>query len=235
MNLAIMQPYFMPYLGYFALIKQSDTFILFDTPQFIRHGWIERNRMLALNGEPFYIKAPLLKHSRDTLIQNIKIDKAQNWEDKIFAQLNHYKKRTRYYNRVIDLLQEIFNVPFDNIVELNCRALQVISEYLEIGTPISVWSKMNLEIEAVHAPDEWALNICKALNAEVYYNLPGGKTFFDKTKYDREGIDLKFLDIIPKPYKQFDEEFIPFLSILDAMMFCDVNQINELLNSINVK
>src|SRR5690606_18119579 len=119
MRLAIMQPYFLPYIGYFSLIKHTDQFILFDTPQFIRHGWIERNRVLKANGEPLYIKVPLNKHSRETNINDIKIDNSQNWKEKILAQLVTYRKRAPNYWKVVALLREIFALETDSIVNLN--------------------------------------------------------------------------------------------------------------------
>ena len=232
MKAAIMQPYFMPYLGYFALIDQADIFILFDTPQFIRHGWIERNRVLKTNGKTFYIKVPLVKHHQKTRINEIKIDNAINWKDKIFAQLTHYKKKAPYYQDVIILLEDIFKLETDSIVELNYTTLIKICNYLDIKTPIKIWSEMNIEIEDVNGPDEWALNICKVLGASVYYNPIGGKTFFDNQKYYKSSIDIKFLNIKPITYKQFDNDFQPFLSILDVLMFCSKKQVLQMLNQV---
>lgn len=94
MKLGIMQPYFFPYLGYFSLIKHTDRFILFDTVQFIRHGWIERNRILKPNEGWQYIQVPLIKDKgRDTVIKDVKIRNTENWQQKIIAQLQHYKKK----------------------------------------------------------------------------------------------------------------------------------------------
>ncbi len=94
MKVAIMQPYFMPYIGYISLIKHSDVFILFDPVQFIRHGWIERNRILKQNEGWLYIQVPLLKSGRDTLIQDCLIDNSKDWKNKILSQLQIYKKKS---------------------------------------------------------------------------------------------------------------------------------------------
>lgn len=234
MKVAIMQPYFMPYLGYFALIKHVEKFILFDTSQFIRHSWIERNRVLKLDNEPMYIKVPLVKHKRETLIKNIRINNDLQWKNKIFAQLLHYKKKAPYYNVVIELLDDIFEEEFNDITRLNYVILNKIANYLGIITPIMIWSEMNLEINKVRNADEWALNICKAIGANEYYNAIGGKSFFDVLKYQNTGIDLKFLEIMPTPYKQFDTQFVPFLSILDVLMFCNVKEVIDLLNDVEM-
>jgi WbqC-like protein len=234
MTLGIMQPYFMPYLGYFALIKRVDQFILFDTPQFIRHGWIERNKVLKLNGETLYIKVPLKKHARDTPINKVVINNDENWKNKILAQLVPYKKRAPYYKEVIGLLEEIFENKTNSIVILNFIALQKICNYLDIITPIKIWSKMDVKIEGVNEPDEWALNICKAMGANGYYNPPGGKDFFDSNKYNKAGIDLKFLELNQVSYNQFEHDFVPYLSIIDVLMFNDIESVNQMLDQYKI-
>ncbi|RSK40520.1 WbqC family protein [Mangrovimonas spongiae] len=231
MKLGIMQPYFMPYLGYLALINHVDQFILFDTPQYIRHGWIERNRVLKLNGTPLYIKVPLLKHHQNTPICSIGINNSIDWKQKILAQLVHYKKKAPYYNNVIGLLETVFENEYTSIVDLNYKSLLTLCNYLDIKTPMSIWSEMNLDIEPVTAPDEWALHISKALKATSYFNPPGGRSFFDNEKYTKAGIDLKFLEISVEPYKQFENDFTPYLSIIDVLMFNKKEKAKDMINS----
>ena len=230
MTLGIMQPYFFPYLGYFQLINAVDKFILFDTSQFIRHGWIERNQILNQNGHPIYFKIPLKKHSRNTLIKDIIILNSEKWKEKILAQLVSYKKKAPNYWKVISLLKNIFEFESDNLVEINYNSLRLTCNYLNINTPISVWSQHNKKIEEVNSPDEWALNICKTLGASKYYNPIGGISFFNRTKYKKTGIELKFIRMNDDiSYKQFSNEFIPNLSIIDVMMFNSAETINKLL------
>lgn len=234
MKVAIMQPYFMPYLGYLALINYVDDFILFDTPQFIRHGWIERNKLLKLDGGTMYVKVPLVKHTRDTKIKYVCINNELKWQTKIISQLDHYKKNAPYYKSVIALLHEIFDEEYSSIVRLNMKSLQVLCNYIGITTPISIWSEKQVAIDEVKAPDEWALNICKALKYDAYVNLPGGRSFFDAQKYEKEGICLSFLELEPIQYKQFSNAFVPFLSIIDVLMFNDVCQVKKMLKNFNL-
>jgi len=228
-----MQPYFFPYIGYFSLINQVDHFILFDTPQFIRHGWIDRNKILKPNGESLYIKVPLVKHSRGTAIKDVTIKNEQLWKDKIFAQLKPYKKQTPNYNETIEVTRTALEIETDSLVELNYHSLKTMCKYLNIDTPISIWSKMDVKITKPNAPDEWARNICLALNAESYINPIGGIDFFDKNKYIKNNIDIKFLKSIPIPYKQYSNTFTPHLSILDVIMFNSYNSTKKLLDSFN--
>src|ERR1700761_8598999 len=104
MKLAIMQPYFFPYLGYFQLIHHADRFILFDDVQYIRHGWINRNRILKPAEGHQFIIAPLADHGRDALIKEVYVKDGYDWKEKILRQVEHYKKRAPYYNDVAGLL-----------------------------------------------------------------------------------------------------------------------------------
>ncbi len=233
MKLGIMQPYFFPYLGYFSLIKNSNEFILFDVVQFIRHGWIERNRILKQNEGWQYIAVPLEKHEQTTVIKDIKIKNSENWKEKLLAQLMHYKKKSPFYNETIEVIKEGISIDTDNITKLNYSALNAVCRYLNVDFKCKIFSEMNLEIEPVKAPDEWALNICKALgNVSEYINPEGGIEFFDRQKYKDANIEIKFLKHNLPFYSQRRgaENFENGLSIIDVMMFNPPEKIKEMLD-----
>lgn len=233
MKIGIMQPYFFPYIGYVSLIKNTDEFILFDVVQFIRHGWIERNRVLKQGEGWQYITVPLEKHEMKTLIKDIKIKNSENWRDKILAQLTHYKKKAPFYRQTIDVIKIGLDVDTDSITNLNYSILSAVCNYLQIPFNCHIFSEMKLDIDEVNAPDEWALNICKALgNIDEYWNPPGGIEFFDRTKYEKAGIKLVFQKPNLKFYSQRrgPENFEVGLSIIDVMMFNSPETIREMLD-----
>jgi hypothetical protein len=235
MKLGIMQPYFFPYLGYFSLIKHTDRFILFDPVQFIRHGWIERNRILKPGEGWQYIQVPLVKFARETNIVDVKINNAENWKNKIVAQLQHYKKLAPYYRNVMELLDNVLADDYDDIVSFNKKSLEAVCKFLGFERNMEVYSKMNLQIEPVNAPDEWALNICKAIpGADEYINPPGGQSFFDKSKYDKNNIKLEFLEINLHEYSQKRLDFESGLSVIDVMMFNSPEEINTMLDDYKI-
>jgi len=225
-----MQPYFLPYLGYFSLIKHTDRFVLLDEVQFIRHGWIERNRILKQGEGWLYIKVPLLKHAQTAKIRDIKIDNSKNWQKVILDQLVTYKRIAPHYSAVVQVLNKLFERQFGSIVDLNKGALRAICSYLQINKPIEVISEMKLDIIQPTAPDEWALNIAKALAANEYWNPPGGQAFFDKAKYDKAGVELKFQAIKLAEYDQKRPEFESGLSIVDVLMFNSPEEVNIMLD-----
>jgi len=232
-KLSIMQPYFLPYIGYWQLIKHTDKFIMLDTVQFIRHGWIERNRILNPNEGWQYISVPLKKHCQNTKILDIKVNNSVNWQNKIFAQLEHYKKKCSYYYQTIEILKYCFREKTDSITKINYNILKTICEYLNIVFNCSIFSEMSIDIEPVNAPDEWALNICKKLNYTEYWNSPGGKEFFDVSKYQNAGINIFFQKPILKNYAQYidSDNFESGLSIVDVLMFNSIADINIMLDN----
>jgi hypothetical protein len=231
MKVAIMQPYFLPYAGYFSLIKQSNRFILLDTVQFIRHGWIERNRILKPNQGWQYIAVPLEKHSRETLIKDIRINSEINWNETLFRQLEHYKKKAPFYNETVEIIKAAMSIQTNSVVKLNQHSLRVICDYIGVKTEIDIFSEMHLDIEKINAPDEWALNICKAMgNIDEYRNPEGGMDFFHKEKYERSQINLKFVKMNMPKYSQRRKEFEEGLSIIDMLMFNKPKAIIQMLD-----
>lgn len=229
MKLAIMQPYFLPYIGYFSLIMATDEWIVFDSVQFIRHGWIERNRILKPNEGWQYISVPLIKQPLGTLIKNTVIRVEEPWRQKIFRQLEHYHKRAPHYTKVIEFLQESFKYETNSITKLNTHLMECICSYIGIKFSAHIYSEMNLIHDEVTDPGEWALNISKAVNAKQYINPPGGVQLFDKGKFKREGIKLHFLRNNLTPYNQRRPAFEAGLSIIDTMMFCSPEEIKGLV------
>ena len=231
MRLGIMQPYFFPYIGYFSLIKHTDQYILLDKVQFIRHGWIERNRILKQSGDWSYIAVPLRKHSRDTLISDIEINDLPDWRRKIISQLEYYRGAPYYY-KTMQLVGSVLETRTSSIVELDLSALQAVCNYLGINTPINIFSKMDLQIEKPGAADEWALNICCSIEGVTeYWNPIGGKEFFNCEKYAERQIEIWFQQIYLEKYIQKKNNFEPGLSIIDVMMFNSPQKINQMLDN----
>lgn len=231
-NLSVMQPYFFPYLGYFALIKHTDFFVAFDPVQYISKGWMNRNRMLKPMEGWQYITAPIQKQHQDTLIKDVLVIPGDEWKIKIVRQLEHYKKRSPYYAPVIALLEECFGNSELSLSRLNLHYLDKVCAYLGIPFQHAMFSDMDLLLGPVEAADEWALRTTLALGANTYVNQPGGRSFFDATKYAEAGVELKFLDFSLSPYDQRRSSFEEGLSILDVLMFNSPEQVRIMLDSI---
>jgi hypothetical protein len=227
MKIAIMQPYFFPYLGYFQLIAAVDKFVIYDDVNFINRGWINRNNIL-INGKASLINVPLNGASQNKRIKDINIVSDQKWRNTLLKTIEHSYKKAPYFDEVYYILQRAINSDVSTISEFNFIGLKTVCEYLGITTSIvtssEVYSNCNLKGQ------ERILSICKKENAQNYINPCGGKELYNSEVFSKEGISLHFLKSETPPYKQFMNEFLPALSIIDIMMFCSFNDIRFQLN-----
>lgn len=234
-SVAIMQPYFFPYLGYFALIKHTDFFVVFDPVQYIRKGWINRNRVLKPGEGWQYMTAPIQAADREAQIKDILVVEGQDWKMLILRQLEHYKKKAPCYADVRRLLENCFTSDELSISRLNTAYIAQVCDYIGIEFKHAIFSEMDLMIGPVTGPDEWALRISQAMGITTYVNPPGGREFFSSEKYRDNGIDLQFLDIKLKQYSQRRSAFEPGLSIIDVLMFNTPEQVRDMLDEISIQ
>jgi WbqC-like protein len=219
MVLGIMQPYFFPYLGYFDLINRCDKWIVFDTPQYIRHGWINRNRILHPQKGWQYIIVPVKKHRRDTPINQIEIAPPASWRPRILSQLMHYKKTAPFFAETFQLVETCCTTETTSLAMLNIRILGLVTAHLGIQWRHEVFSRMQLDLDAVNAPGDWALGVCMALRAQEYINPPGGKELFDRLQFAAHGIKLTIQTPFEFTYTCPGYTFEPNLSVIDALMW----------------
>jgi len=234
MKVAIMQPYFFPYIGYFQLINAVDQFILFDDVQYIRHGWINRNRILKPAEGHQYVIMPLADHDRDDLIRDIKIKEGYDWKEKIIRQTEHYKKKSPFYNSVKKLLEECFAVSETNVAYVNGFFIKNVFKYIGIDFDIRISSMMGFDYSDVHDAGEWALRISEQSGASEYINPPGGIALFEKAKFEKSNIKLSFIHPELKEYSQRRTTFEPGLSIIDLLMFNSPEKVKEMLNDYTI-
>jgi hypothetical protein len=230
MKLGLMQPYFFPYLGYFQLMKCVDRFIFFDTPQYERRGWMNRNRIVSINEGFSYITVPVIKAPQKTPLNKILIDETQDWRRRMISQMAVYKKLAPYYKETLSFFSQIINTRFSSIAELNIASAVGVFDYLGLPLDYVVLSALNLNFEEINAPDDWALNITKALGYDEYINAPGGKAIYSSAKYADNNIRLRFINPSLAPYVQLPGRFESGMSIIDVMMFNPPERIREMLD-----
>lgn len=225
-----MQPYFFPYLGYFDLINCSDKWVVFDSAQYIRHGWVNRNRILHPKEGWQYIIAPTKKSAREEKIANIQINDTTDWKSKILGQLQHYKKTARFFQETMGLVEECLATPETNLSKLNAEILAKICAHLGIPFQYEFFSEMDLALGPVEGPGDWALRISQALGAKEYVNPPGGRDIFEPSKFEDLGIRLTIREIPPLEYTCRKYEFVPGLSIIDVLMWNTPEQVKSFLD-----
>jgi len=233
-KVAIMQPYFLPYLGYYSLIKCADKWIFNDEVQMIHKGWVERNRILKQQGGWHYIRVPLVKFPHTAAIKSIRIRNNEKWKDKILAQLKHYKHIAPYYRKVIGLLNDAFKSDFESITAQNAHLLKLTCEYIGFDFKYEILSGLDLKIGKVREPDDWSLIICKELGYTHYVNPIRGLNFYNRKKYEDNNIKLDFLKSDSYTYKQGSKESVGRLSIVDVMMFNSPDEVVTMIEKVEL-
>ena len=229
MKLAIMQPYFFPYIGYFQLINAVDEFVIYDNIEFSKKGWINRNRILV-NGKNSYITLPLTKDSDYLDVRDRYLAEIWSFEkNKTLNRIIESYRKSPNFDFVYPIIENCIMFEEYNLFKFVLNSLNLIKEYLEIRTSFLIASTIPIDHEL--KAEKKVIDICKARKANMYLNPIGGIHLYRKDNFKDEGIDLHFLKTNDIRYKQFNNDFVPFLSIIDAMMFNSKEKIQKMLNN----
>ncbi len=227
-KIAVMQPYFFPYIGYFQLINSVDKFVILDDVNFIKKGWINRNYILV-NSKPCLFTIPLVKPSQNKLINETEISFESNWKKKFLKTIETGYAKAPFFREVFDILAFLMESSEKNLSKFILLSLKTVKEYLGLKTQIieSSVTYSNSQLKG----EQRITDICRKENSSIYINLPGGTELYSKNNFLKEGIDLYFIKSDRIEYRQFENEFAPSLSMIDVMMFNSKKKINEFLNS----
>lgn len=218
---AIMQPYFLPYIGYFQLIASCDLFVVYDNIKYTKKGWINRNRMLQ-GGADVMFSLPLASAPDHLDVDQRQLASAPN-PHKWLAQLKGAYRHAPHYAATLPLLEAIAACPETNLFRFLLHAIQATCRHIGIATTIRVSSS----VPADHGlkGQERVLAICEALGARTYVNAIGGMELYARDEFKARGIDLCFIRARPLAYPQFGAPFVPWLSIVDVLMFNPVDTV----------
>jgi hypothetical protein len=229
MKLAIMQPYLFPYLGYFQLINAVDKFVIYDDIAFIKQGWINRNYIL-LNGTKHLFTIPLQNISSNTLINETRIStKPYNWQHKLLQTVTQSYKKAPFFKEVFPMIEKVISGSTGNPIAVVVReSINSVIHYLEIKTVIIPSSAIYRNDHLKNATR--VIDICQKESASVYINAPGGFDLYNKEDFSSQGLQLNFIKPVLHSYKQFQNNFISSLSIIDVLMFNNIDRVHEMLN-----
>lgn len=223
MRLGIMQPYFLPYIGYFQLIAAVDVFLVYDNIQYTKKGWINRNRFLQ-NGSDTIFSLPLKKGSDFLDVVQREISEEFNRE-KFLNQLKGAYARAPYFEETYEVLKYVVGYEDRNLFQFVNHSIATICQHIGINTKLSVSSDVSIDHE-LKSQDK-VIAICNKLGAKTYINTIGGLDLYDRKAFDGCGIDLKFIKSKTFEYKQYDNSFVPWLSIVDVLMFNPRDAVHE--------
>lgn len=219
-----MQPYFFPYIGYFQLMNAVDIYVIADDLHFEKSSFIKRNYILEQK-HSHIISLQLIGASQNKLINEIEVGNNKN---KLLQEIERAYNKAPFFHDVFPLLQAILGNGEKNLAKFLSYSIKEIAHYLDIQTKFIC--SHDIEKDNHLRFDNRIMDICKVLKADKYINAIGGKELYDKDKFQKQGIQLSFLETNFITYKEFENDFIPNLSIIDVMMFNSKDEIKELLN-----
>lgn len=226
-----MQPYFFPYIGYWQLLNVVDKYVIYDDVNFIKGGWINRNRIL-IDGKAVYFNIQMSGASPYKLINQIQINNNEINIKKNIKTIYMAYHKAPYFSEVYPIIEEILKLQTDNLSKYVIESIKLITKFLNIETEILISSsiKKNNELKG----EDKVIDICKLLKATKYYNAIGGKNLYSFDKFNKNGIELVFLKSNNICYRQFNNEFVPNLSIIDVMMFNSKEKIKTFLDEYTI-
>lgn len=249
MKLAVMQPYFFPYLGYFQGICAVDRYILYDNLAYIKEGWINRNRYLVTHGTPMYFIAPIKGKSSFAKIKDVELVEERSWRQKMLKSIAVNYKRRPFFGDIYPVVEQVVNADVALLTDLCSLSIRTICNYLDITTEMANGTAKFLELEVkLSAPEAdlqqlfpsirlntlerkvmRAIAICHQEGASVFINAIGGRSLYDKEEFKNNNIDLFFIYTCPYAYPQSTSAFYPDLSIIDVLMNCGKEGTRQLL------
>lgn len=216
MKIAIMQPYFFPYIGYFQLLNYVDKFIIYDDVNYINKGWINRNKIIVSN-QINYINVPLKKASQNKKINEIVISYDHDWVKKILTTIKMNYSKSKNFNTIFLIIENLLKKKYSTISDLNFHIINSLVKYLDIKTKIvkssSIYQNQNLKGQ------DRILDICKKENASIYVNPIGGVHLYEKEKFSNNGIEIQFLKT--KEFSKYSSKNQINLSIIDMLFNLD--------------
>lgn len=227
MKLAIMQPYFLPYIGYWQLINSVDKFVVLDDVNYINRGWINRNRILV-NGSANLFTIPLIAASQNRLICDIQILEDEKWRNKLLKTVELQYKKAPCFDKAYQLVESVVLCLEFNLSKYILNSILQISDYLGIKTAVEPTSAKYSNSFLKGA--ERIMDVCLQEKATAYYNPIGGAELYEKMRFAEKGVELFFLQASFREYNQHNNIFVPWLSIIDVMMFNSASFISNNLN-----
>lgn len=228
MIISIIQPCFVPWLGYFEQIALADVFVYLDDVQYTKKDWRNNNQLKSPNGMKD-IFVPVRNASRNILINQAIISYNQNWEEPLVNKITEWYRKAPFFKEVLSLISPLINMKYERLVELNYNLNKAICSYLGIQTPIFFSSDIP---KSYSDKNNRIIEICKYFDGvDLLYDGKSAQNFIDLDLFNNNGIQVIFQDYIQVHYKQLWGPFLPYASSLDAMMNCGKDARKVLLGS----
>lgn len=230
MIISVHQPQYLPWLGYFHKMYQSDAFVFLDNVQYKKREYQNRNRIRTKSGD-IWLTVPVMKEAESyPKISSVRVDNSQAWQKKHWRTISLNYSRAPYFKKYSAYFEEIYKKEWKMLADLNMQIVKYMAQSLGIDRPLYLESQLNISTKNTMR----IIDICKALKADTYLSGIGGKEYLEEKQFDSNGIRLVYQDFVHPQYEQCFKPFIPYMSIIDLLFNCGDESL-KILTSVNQK
>lgn len=213
MIIGILQPGYLPWLGFFEQLYRSDIFVIYDDVQYDKNGWRNRNRIKTPNGIQWLTVPVLLKGDSKSLIRDVKINNQERWRKKHCQSIKTNYSKSKFYNHYFYLFEKVYSKEWNFLIDLDMELIYVLCDLLGLKRKIVYSSDLGVQGDK----NERLIKICKKFGASIFYEGYAGKDYIDKKVFIESGIEVKFQDYRHPEYNQLYGDFVPYLSVIDLL------------------
>lgn len=213
MRIGILQPGYLPWLGFFEQVYKSDVFIIYDDVQYDKHGWRNRNRIKSANGIQWLTVPVLTTGKNKPLIKDVMIDNHLNWQKKHITSIRNNYGKAEYFKDYIEIFDKVYSKKWDFLIDLDIELIDRLCKALGLNRQIRFSSELGICGDRIQR----LIGICKLFNADVFYEGESGKNYIDEENFKNEGITIEYQTYHHPTYKQLYGDFIPYMSIIDLL------------------
>jgi hypothetical protein len=216
-TVAILQPGYLPWLGFFDQLSQADVFVYYDDVQFDKHGWRNRNRIKSTSGQPQWLTVPVRHHGLgQPNILDVQIDPKSSWPRKHLGSIRQAYHRAPFLSRYLGELEEVLLRPWELLVDLDIAVVDLVCRWLGLAAPALRSSKLGID----GGQSERLLRIVQHFGGKRYLSGAAARSYLDTSLFERNGIEVVWQDYRHPVYPQLHGPFVPYLSVLDLILNC---------------
>jgi WbqC-like protein len=216
-TLVVLQPGYLPWLGFFDQLRRADVFVYYDDVQYDKHGWRNRNRIKTQNG-PLWLTVPVRHAGRGTTLRilEIEIDMRTPWARKHVASIRQAYARAPFLHRYLPALEELLQRRWERLVDLDVACTDLMAEWFGLRRPVERSSALGIDGDR----SERLINICRRLGASTYLSGDAARSYLDLPLFQRHGIGVQWQEYVHPVYPQLHGGFVSHLSALDLLLNC---------------
>ena len=211
MRVAISQPTYLPWMGYFGLMDAVDLFVFYDDTQFVKQSWQQRNRIKTSKGE-LWLTVPVVRQFGQE-IKDVKIDNSTNWSKKHIRSIMYNYEKSPYYEEFYPIMEDLYNQKWQTLLELNLSIIKTLMDFTGINTETMLSSELN----TTGTKTDRLVEMLDKIGATEYVSGPAARSYLDKEKLEENGFSLYWYEFEHPVYPQLYGEFIPYLSAIDLI------------------